>query len=366
MQHSLQIQHFLWCRMAPQFSPFLLIEPAAFCSHCEFTRSVNLTENFMELAASKKTTQPLIELANTINIEHRLAESAAVAAIEHARNAGEALIHAKQQVEHGRWLAWLGENCGCSDRTAQRYMRLAREWPRLVESNATSVSHLSVSKALTLLTETSDELTDVNEFAPVPLPAVGHVTLGFTGNQEYVLVERRANDEQDTYYLTAYTKSEAIFIKKPIFGHSVDFVLRHLVPEWGPIEWEDRTVDEMIARGFDLGERSDSGLSKYYHRFYRAAWLYPDTGNPRLNELEHIVLTRFDLCEAGQEEDVVTALRTIRDEGLYRGPTAVFGSCETFDDYLQTRFENKTEADLMADIEMVCGARAKSPSGCLN
>ncbi len=52
----------------------------------------------------------------------RSAEEAAGAAIE----AGHKLIEAKGLLAHGAWGAWLQDHAGLSDRTARRYMQLAR------------------------------------------------------------------------------------------------------------------------------------------------------------------------------------------------------------------------------------------------
>jgi Protein of unknown function (DUF3102) len=46
---------------------------------------------------------------------------------EHYRRAGEMLIEAKDQVSHGQWGRWLTKNFDLSIRTAQDYMRWARE-----------------------------------------------------------------------------------------------------------------------------------------------------------------------------------------------------------------------------------------------
>lgn len=46
---------------------------------------------------------------------------------EHYRLAGEMLIEAKEQVSRGGWSQWLTKNFDLSQRTAQEYMRWARE-----------------------------------------------------------------------------------------------------------------------------------------------------------------------------------------------------------------------------------------------
>ena len=41
---------------------------------------------------------------------------------------GRCLTEAKQALPHGEWLPWLNERVEFSERTAQNFMRLAREW----------------------------------------------------------------------------------------------------------------------------------------------------------------------------------------------------------------------------------------------
>ena len=59
---------------------------------------------------------------------------------------GNCLIEAKAMLSHGEWSAWLEERVEFSERTATRFMRLAREW-----TNQTALSDLGATKALTLL-----------------------------------------------------------------------------------------------------------------------------------------------------------------------------------------------------------------------
>lgn len=59
---------------------------------------------------------------------------------------GKGLIEAKAMLEHGEWLPWLNEKVEFSERTANRFMRIAKEY-----SNPTLVSDLGARKALALL-----------------------------------------------------------------------------------------------------------------------------------------------------------------------------------------------------------------------
>lgn len=65
---------------------------------------------------------------------------------------GRRLIEAKEMLTHGEWLPWLSEQVDISERTAQKFMRLAREW-----SNPNTLADLGASKALMLLALPEEE-----------------------------------------------------------------------------------------------------------------------------------------------------------------------------------------------------------------
>ena len=73
----------------------------------------------------------LTVLAEQINVEHHQAEAALHDGLGHALEAGRLLTEAKAQVGHGQWLPWLDANFQGSKRTAQAYMRLHKEYPKL-------------------------------------------------------------------------------------------------------------------------------------------------------------------------------------------------------------------------------------------
>ena len=68
----------------------------------------------------------LNDIAAEVRQEHNAVRLAARQAIEHAFRAGNLLLQAKALVEHGFWGDWLHAHCDLSERTAQNYMRLAR------------------------------------------------------------------------------------------------------------------------------------------------------------------------------------------------------------------------------------------------
>ena len=65
---------------------------------------------------------------------------------------GRRLIEAKEQLEHGAWSVWLKERVSFSERSAQNFMRLAREYP-----NPQTFADLGVSKDLALLDIPAEE-----------------------------------------------------------------------------------------------------------------------------------------------------------------------------------------------------------------
>lgn len=134
----------------------------------------------------------LPELATAINAEHDAAERAARKAIEHAKAAGEKLLLAKAQVEHGQWLPWLSAHCPeLADRTARAYMRLARNWAQLTLKTAT-VADLTINDALKLLNAPepdSDPITSDLLSADEPEP------LGITPDPAGVIEVQRAKIE---------------------------------------------------------------------------------------------------------------------------------------------------------------------------
>jgi len=69
-------------------------------------------------------------LASRINSEHDEVVKAVRHGADHAIRAGKLLLAAKIAVRHGDWSEWLATNCRVSERSAQLYMQLAREFPQ--------------------------------------------------------------------------------------------------------------------------------------------------------------------------------------------------------------------------------------------
>jgi hypothetical protein len=98
----------------------------------------------------------LPELAARIRAEHQATADALKSSVEHGIAAGELLIEAKAKVPHGQWLPWLKENCAMSERTAQLYMRLAKNRKEIEEQIRNDVADLTMAEAAALLMLSSD------------------------------------------------------------------------------------------------------------------------------------------------------------------------------------------------------------------
>lgn len=96
-----------------------------------------------------------LALARRANEAHRQVVGSARTALEQALEAGRALLEAKQRCPHRGWKAWVADHFEGSLRTAQRYVRLAVNWPRWgVE--ATRVSPISHNEAVRLLAKLAE------------------------------------------------------------------------------------------------------------------------------------------------------------------------------------------------------------------
>lgn len=101
-------------------------------------------------------------LAERINTEHAKCEASYRAGIEHALACGTALIEAKSKVKHGEWADWLAKHCTVTQRQCQRYVQVAKAWPKIEAANATRVAGLSIRSALDLTSRGAASLAKVD------------------------------------------------------------------------------------------------------------------------------------------------------------------------------------------------------------
>ncbi len=180
----------------------------------------------------------LEDLARRINDEHHQCAEAARSTLDHALNAGGLLTQAKGQIAHGQWGDWLRDHCTVSERTAQLYMKLAREWPVWLEAHKTAtIADLSMTQAVALLAAPSR--TGTEESADQGL-AVGDDSRSATVPRWYLLaqpLEERARvcqewwDQCCRYTLLLDTEGLPVPEIAQVLGVSLEQVQRILSPQ---------------------------------------------------------------------------------------------------------------------------------------
>lgn len=91
----------------------------------------------------------LAELAVEIKGEHDAAEYDMRNCVMHARRAGVKLIEVKNRLEHGAFMPWVKTHCEFSQSTANLYMKIAKRWDVL--GNSQQVANLTLRQACELL-----------------------------------------------------------------------------------------------------------------------------------------------------------------------------------------------------------------------
>jgi hypothetical protein len=107
----------------------------------------------------------LTDLAARINAEHGKVKEAIVRGAWHAIEAGGLLWEAKGKVQHGHWLEWLPANCPFSERTAQLYMKLAQDLPR-IEAKPQRIADMTLTDAIKMVEDLKNPVEPLPGAAP--------------------------------------------------------------------------------------------------------------------------------------------------------------------------------------------------------
>lgn len=110
---------------------------------------------------------PLEQLVDIANGSAEQVEKSARNMVQHAHRAGRALLAAKEQLEHGQWLPWLGAHFDQSISLANKYMAIAsnsEQIPNLLEAP-------SITQAMRMITEAREEQSPKKAGVVVTKPA---------------------------------------------------------------------------------------------------------------------------------------------------------------------------------------------------
>jgi Protein of unknown function (DUF3102) len=186
----------------------------------------------MSLQTSQPGSNRLPVLAATINEHLEAAEAATRRGLEHAIAVGALLIEAKELVAHGEWLPWLQANCRVSERSAQVYMRLARNRHKLDALKNESIADLTIPGAVALVGKPKPErqpglpgqldllgAPEVPPPVPAASPLYGRAVLDLVTDLEQVLAFIRDEEwRADSRFRAADST----------IARTIAFLLRHL------------------------------------------------------------------------------------------------------------------------------------------
>jgi len=155
-------------------------------------------------------------LAAEIRDAHAAVQRGALAVAKRAIAAGHALAEAKKLLGHGHWAGWLAEHAGFSERTARRYLALARSGMKTA-----TVAEMGLAAAA--------EAATVKAF---PLP-VGAQTVRIRAGDDLAFVWPSASHE-GYYHLAVYHSyhadegwpGEMTTMRRPVAGVGVPAMLR--------------------------------------------------------------------------------------------------------------------------------------------
>lgn len=94
----------------------------------------------------------LATVVQRIADEHEACCQAAQQSLAHAMRCGELLLQAKAECGHGKWQPWLRENFPGSTRTAQVYMRLAKN-REMIELKTQASAPLTIDEAISVISQ---------------------------------------------------------------------------------------------------------------------------------------------------------------------------------------------------------------------
>lgn len=144
--------------------------------------------------------EDIVVLVARINAAHAEANAHAKRAIDRAFEAGDLLNLAKKQVSHGGWQSWLREHCpAISARTAQNYMKIARETPVEKRTDA----FLGVNSALRLLAPAEPDKPDTAPNESIDfLPKGGETAYFRDDTWDYFIAE--SSEHPGYYYVVRF------------------------------------------------------------------------------------------------------------------------------------------------------------------
>jgi hypothetical protein len=128
-----------------------------------------------QLKAPPSTALTDTDLAKRINDHLKEMEDTAnrvkQTVLQQALYLGDLLLQAKAKVGHGKFKRWLEKNCELSERSAQRYMALKEQWPKIEAWLKDKVADLSLRKVEQIIAPPPKEDQQQSNGNDAPAPA---------------------------------------------------------------------------------------------------------------------------------------------------------------------------------------------------
>ena len=221
-------------------------------------------------------------------------------AMRHAMTAGDLLIEAKAQIPHGAWLPWLAANVEISERSAQLYMRMAKNRAEIEASkSAMAVADLTLNEAVALLMLSSDvrkliafmrQIENLEGEELVQACIANDVAIYRTAN--YDMFAGCSDDERRGWKLFGLWLTR--------HGHSARWAEHH-------VEWLLRTGDGGVAEW--LGPDGDR---------YRALWGFKPFTDAGKSAWARFAASHAMLSEAEIDEALSAAMEAVQNSAPQR------------------------------------------------
>jgi hypothetical protein len=178
----------------------------------------------------------LTSLAEKINKQHRAAQQALSKGVAYALEAGKLLLQAKELIGHGGWGEWLKSNCPETERSAQIYMKMAREH----QANPKRVSDLSLRDAIklfvkgmprpseALFSSHSVEWYTLDEFLALVTEVLGQIDLDPCANPQKTVPAKQHFTKEDDGLAKSW--SGTVFLNPP-YGEGLENWISKLIEE---------------------------------------------------------------------------------------------------------------------------------------
>jgi hypothetical protein len=249
----------------------------------------------------------LQDLARSINESHQQCEHSLKTGMEHALKAGRLLLEAKEKVEHGQWLAWLEANCEVSDRLAQKYMRVARELPKLGEANTPRVADLSFRQAIDLVLKNGRGLRQI------PAESRDHAL-------ELLEQDNHANVYRVKAELVREAKREELHRFAPAEGKRVEWPLK-IESNWAAqnlerLKSEARSSPKFALRAEEIREMEllEQDIGRQIKDLYRKQQTLINQRFEKISELDR------DVIRTIENEHGPIVVSTLQDTVIIRDP----------------------------------------------